>query len=32
MDARGVLKSYLDYLYGQFKYKVYVANEVEVFS
>ena len=31
MDSRGVLKSYLSYLYGQFKYKVYIANEVEGF-
>lgn len=31
MDTRGVLKSYLDYLYNQFKYKVYIANEVEGF-
>src|SRR3989339_2202330 len=31
MDSRGVLKSYLSYICGQFKYKVYIANEVEGF-
>jgi len=31
MDIRGVLKTYLEHLYSQFKYKVYIANEVEGF-
>lgn len=31
MDARGVLQSYLDFLYKKYQYKVYAANEVEGF-
>ncbi|MFA6532808.1 MAG: glutamine synthetase family protein [Patescibacteria group bacterium] len=31
MDARGILKSYLEVLYKKYQYKVYAANEVEGF-
>lgn len=31
MDARGVLRRYLELLYSKYQYKVYAANEVEGF-